>query len=224
MPNVRPRRKVYVSTERGEIPLILDTDRVLWKGCKIDGKRVNTWVDPSYKARKNMFERAYKMDKTRPGYKDVSVCDEWFVFTNFDKWFNDNYIEGFVLDKDLVKQGNKVYCPEFCRFIPQKINTILSVSSRSKRQSLLGVHIRKSDARISAKRSGSRGSHLGYFSTVEDAHFAWLYDKYKSINAAAEEYRNDTRYLKDVYTALIKRAEELKHHYDTRTVYLNKEE
>lgn len=213
------RRRITVSTERGEIPLILDTDRALWKGGIIDGKRVNTWVDPAYKSWKNMFERAYKMKGRRPGYSEVTVCSEWFTFSNFETWFNSNFVEGFVLDKDILLPDNKVYCPDFCRFVPPHINTLLSVSKRSKRTGLLGTHTRKSDGRISAKQSGHRGKHLGYFNSEKEAHFAWLEDKAKCIELAAEDYKLSENYLPEIYHALLNRADMLRGFIFSGVVY-----
>lgn len=216
---LKGKRKVTISTERGEIPLILDADRALWKGDVINGKRVNTWIDPAYKAWKNMFERAYKMKDRRPSYDEVTVCGEWFTFSNFDNWYNNNFLEGCVLDKDILLPGNKVYCPEFCRFVPPHINTLLSVSKRSKRAGLLGTHTRKSDGKISAKASGHRRKYLGYFNSEKEAHFAWLKDKANSIILAAENYKQSAVYLPEVYDALIKRAETFAVHADTQTIY-----
>ena len=48
-----------------------------------------------------------------------SVCEEWKHFSNFKKWFDENYIEGFDIDKDILIKGNKVYSPEACSFVPR---------------------------------------------------------------------------------------------------------
>lgn len=216
---LKGKRKVTISTERGEIPLILDTDRALWKGEVINGKRVNTWIDPAYKAWRNMFERAYKMKDRRPSYDEVIVCGEWFTFSNFDNWYNNNFLEGCVLDKDILLPGNKVYCPEFCRFVPPHINTLLSVSKRSKRAGLLGTHTRKSDGKISARASGHRGKHLGYFNSEKEAHFAWLEDKAKSIELVAEDYKLSGNYLPEIHNALLDRAEILRGFIASGIVY-----
>ena len=76
---------------------------------------------------KDMLRRGYSESykKKRPTYKDVTVCEYWWDYQNFARWFESNYKEGFQLDKDIVSRGNKMYCPEFCRFIPQDLNSLL---------------------------------------------------------------------------------------------------
>ena len=42
-----------------------------------------------------------------PAYKDATVCDEWLIYSNFKKWFdnpNNGYIEGYGLDKDILSR------------------------------------------------------------------------------------------------------------------------
>lgn len=213
------KRKVTVLTERGEIPLIVDVDRRLWEGGTINGKRVNTFIDPSYAAWRNMFDRAYKMKDTRPGYEFTTVCDSWFTFSNFDTWYQEHNVEGFVLDKDLVLEGNTVYCPEYCRFVPPYVNTLLSFSKRTERKYLLGAHVRKGDGKIYAKASGSKSKHLGYFATEEEAHFAWLKDKAKSIEETAERYKQEDHFCKDVYKTLVNKSDFYYNLAETKTVF-----
>lgn len=62
----------------------------------------------------------------RYGGVGVTVCDDWHVFENFKGWFVQNYIEGFAMDKDLIVDGNKQYCPSNCVFIPKSINSLLA--------------------------------------------------------------------------------------------------
>lgn len=76
---------------------------------------------------KDMLRRGYSeaYKNKRPTYEDVTVCEDWFDYQKFAEWFYNNYKAGFQLDKDIIKRGNKIYCPEFCRFIPQDLNSLL---------------------------------------------------------------------------------------------------
>ena len=59
-----------------------------------------------------------------PTYIGCTVCIEWNNFQNFAGWFNENYIEGYDLDKDIKVNGNKVYSPVTCLIVTPKENTI----------------------------------------------------------------------------------------------------
>lgn len=89
-------------------------------GVKSNGKtgKYNTW--------KCMLERCYnpKSSKTNPTYIECSVCKEWLNFQVFADWFDENYIDGCHIDKDIKIKGNKVYSPEACMFVSQAENTI----------------------------------------------------------------------------------------------------
>ena len=81
-------------------------------------KQYKTWI--------GMLERCYseKCHKKFPSYIDCTVCKEWLNYQNFAAWFDGHYINGFELDKDIISDGNKVYCPEFCKFVSKKDNII----------------------------------------------------------------------------------------------------
>lgn len=63
-------------------------------------------------------------------YEKVGICEEWKYLSNFKKWFDENYIEGFVIDKDLLSGNDKIYSPKTCCFIPQYLNVLLSGCQR----------------------------------------------------------------------------------------------
>lgn len=78
----------------------------------------------------NMMQRCYdgNYHLRYPSYKNVTICEEWKDFQNFAKWYGDNwkpYMEGWVLDKDLLSGDNKIYSPTTCIFVPQIINSLL---------------------------------------------------------------------------------------------------
>lgn len=91
-----------------------------------------TWLD--------MIKRCYKPkdDMTAKTYRGVTVCEEWHNYQNFAKWFDENYIEGFKLDKDFKVLGNKVYSPTTCVFLPAEINSFLTGGLKR------GIHFCKS--------------------------------------------------------------------------------
>jgi len=82
----------------------------------------------AYDSWRGMLGRCYclKIQKRQPSYVGVTVCKEWHNFQTFAKWFYDNYIEGFHVDKDMRQRGvkSKIYSPETCTFISQRDNSI----------------------------------------------------------------------------------------------------
>lgn len=80
----------------------------------------------AYKTWSHMLSRCYsdKVHADSPSYIGCTVCDEWHNFQNFAEWFNNNYIEGLHLDKDIKKDGNKIYDPKYCSFVSQADNSI----------------------------------------------------------------------------------------------------
>jgi len=71
-----------------------------------------------YTAWSNMLERCYSesFHKNRPKYSDCFVCDEWLNYQNFADWYEENYIEGMHVEKDILIDGNRCYSPGTCSF------------------------------------------------------------------------------------------------------------
>jgi hypothetical protein len=61
----------------------------------------------------------------RGAYKDVKIHEDWLCFQNFKTFYDTWYIEGFALDKDLLSEGQKMYGPDTCCFIPKALNSAL---------------------------------------------------------------------------------------------------
>ena len=147
-----------------------------------------------YVAWTNMLTRAYSANyhKLYPSYIGCSVCDEWHSLTNFKKWYDRFYKEGYALDKDLLKEGNKVYCPTLCRFIPKEINALFLGSNRSRGKYLQGVskenNVYRSNLRINSKLKD-----LGSYLTEVDASEAYL--------RAKASYAKEVLDVENVFTA-----------------------
>ena len=79
-----------------------------------------------YIAWSSMLSRCYDetVQKARPSYIGCTVVPEWHNFQVFAKWCEENYVEGFDLDKDSKIPGNKIYGPDTCVFLPPGDNSI----------------------------------------------------------------------------------------------------
>ena len=80
----------------------------------------------AYAVWNSVLQRCYDANchEQHPTYKECIVCEEWLNFQVFAKWFEENYIEGCDLDKDIKVKGNKTYSPEFCKFATPAENAI----------------------------------------------------------------------------------------------------
>lgn len=100
----------------------------------------------AYTTWKDMIRRCYyranaEDNKKYQSYDNVTVCERWLTFSNFErdiqklegyeKWLNN---DGMALDKDFKQKGvkNKVYSPDTCVFIPQSENCQETADRRTK--------------------------------------------------------------------------------------------
>lgn len=124
----------------------------------------------------NMLQRCYcnTFHQRQPTYKDVIVCDRWKTYSNFEydlvNMLNyEKFVdEGWVLDKDILSSGNKVYSPETCCFIPKSLNSKIS-SIESIFQCDVGYSILPSGKYRVCTEHGKSTKHVGCYDTPEEA-------------------------------------------------------
>ncbi len=87
----------------------------------------------------NMIERcsSKSFQDSHPWYRGCTVCEEWLEEPElFYEWMDENWYqidgESIELDKDILKKGNKTYCPEYCCPVPQRINRMFAAESWNK--------------------------------------------------------------------------------------------
>lgn len=153
------------------------------------GKGAEKWICPFYKAWSSMKARVCG---DKPSYVGTTICEDWLHFSKFKQWMEKQPWEGRQLDKDILDPAAKRYSPETCRFVPAQINTLVISQSGQRGLWPLGVH-RKSPAyrrRFAAQVGDGLGSklHLGYFSTPEEAHRAYLEGKAAVVIGAIERW------------------------------------
>lgn len=111
----------------------------------------------SYKHWVSMLKRCYdeKFHIKYKSYKDCSVCEEWHNYSNFKKWFNENYYEidgeKIALDKDILIKGNKIYSPNTCIFVPERINGLFTKREAERNECPIGVEKVKEKNRYIAR-------------------------------------------------------------------------
>lgn len=132
-----------------------------------NGKSKVIWFCPAFSCWKNMLKRVGKSS-----YNNVSVCDEWKLFSNFKTWYDLNHIDGFEMDKDIL--GGHTYSPETCLFIPRKLNI-----------SIVGVRLENTGVWYDCKRKNyqsyitidGKRKHLGRYELFEDAKLMYINHK-----------------------------------------------
>lgn len=143
-----------------------------------------------------ILKRCYPTDADKKagrykGYEKCKVCEEWKLFSNFEYWFDHNYIPGYHIDKDILFPGNKIYSPETCLFVPPRINELfVRDNQKSYGKCCKGViynkRLHKYVAQLS--RCDRKSRHIGSFDTEEQAFSAYKISKESYIKEVADEY------------------------------------
>tara|TARA_R110000850_G_scaffold208805_1_gene334857 strand:+ start:673 stop:1272 length:600 start_codon:yes stop_codon:yes gene_type:complete len=150
------------------------------------------------------YDRTASMHK-RYKHLGVTVCDGWLDFQVFAEWFENNYIEGFALDKDLTNNDSKQYSPENCAFIPSAVNSLLTANNANRGDYPVGVYWQKKNKKFMAKcRKGSgRQKYLGLFVTPELAFSAYKEYKEDYIKQTAQEHYSLGNISEAIYNNLM---------------------
>lgn len=169
----------------------------LRKRTKLCGIGVNDLDHPlskkemkSYYVWASMIRRCYdeKELKKRPSYTGCSVCDEWKYFSNFKRWFDENYVDGYQLDKDIIVSKNKLYSPNTCCFVPLEINNVIKrVGFR--RDKYIGTTKNYNKYGASISKYGKNIS-LGYYDNIEDAYLVYKKAKEDYLKELANKYKD----------------------------------
>jgi len=149
-----------------------------------------------YSIWRGMLQRCYyKYKEFNTSYNNVEVCEEWHNFQNFAQWFEENYIEGWQLDKDLFSTNQKIYSPITCCFIPNEINSLL------KHQKTTTGTVKVKNKYKSQIGKNKKHYNIGTFNSIEEANKAYKEEKKKYILSVAEQYKEQLNI--NVYNKLI---------------------
>lgn len=150
-----------------------------------------------YKFWNHMLERCYdeKYIEKYPTYKSCYVCDEWHNFQNFAKWYEENYYEiedeRMCLDKDILIKGNKIYSPNTCIFVPNRINVLFAYSKKRNNNLPIGVKLdERRNVFYSYCYNYGKCTFLGSFTSPIEAFKPYKEFKEKVIKQVANEYRD----------------------------------
>lgn len=173
-------------------------------GCGVIGnektKDENGKTIKSYLVWKNMLRRCYsdECQKKHPTYRGCCICEEWLNYSEFKKWYDDNYYEidgeRMDLDKDILMKGNKIYSPDTCVFVPKNINTLFTKSNKARGKYPIGINFDKNANKYRTQchiffNGKKQQKILGYYNTIEDAFNAYKQFKEADIKQMANYYK-----------------------------------
>ena len=97
-----------------------------------------------YRAWNHMLERCYtkKYHQLFPTYIGCEVCEECHSFQNFAKWYYDNLwlpLNDSKLDKDILFKHNKLYSPQTCVLVDNRINCLFTKNNKDRGCLPIGV-------------------------------------------------------------------------------------
>jgi hypothetical protein len=168
-----------------------DSEAPTWVYGLVDGKKKLIGICPFFKSWSHMLERSCseKYKSRKPTYRDVKVCDEWLVFSNFRRWMQAQDWHGKQLDKDILVEGNKLYAPELCVFIDGSLNSFTTDNAAKRGPYPIGAMWKKSHKKFVSQCKNpltKRNEHLGFFSCPNQAHLAWKRRKHEIAFMLAE--------------------------------------
>lgn len=128
-----------------------------------------------------------------PTYDDCTVDEQWHNFQEFSEWYNfqvGSNKEGYQLDKDLLKRGNKVYGPENCILLPKDLNTLIVTRKGGRGEFLIGASWDKKKQKFIAQGNFGVGTRwMGQFDTELEAHLAYKKNKELYIKSMANVWK-----------------------------------
>ena len=174
------------------------------KGIKYT-KEYLTWT--------NMIRRCYDESVRYKNltYYDCMCCEQWMYYENFYEWMHsqENFdlllsIDDMSIDKDIILKGNKMYNPDNCCLVPQRVNNLLLKSNNIRGQWPIGVHYLRKNNKFVAQCGGQDNhNYLGLYSTPEEAFYVYKDFKEKQIKEIAEEEYSKGTIIKRCYDALM---------------------
>ena len=149
----------------------------------------------AFKVWRSMIERCYSKSSKKYktyGLNGVTVCNNWHCYTNFEDWYNGHYYkidnEKMCLDKDIIS-NNRIYSPETCIIIPQKINEMFVGINKTYKSNLPnGIRI-KNNKYYTRIKENKKEIHLGVFDNINDAILAYKKEKLRYMISVIESYK-----------------------------------
>lgn len=146
-------------------------------------KQYTTW--------NSMFKRCYCSNaKDQHTYADVTVDSIWHNFQVYAEWFDKNYRDGWVLDKDILSIKHKIYSPKTCVFIPPELNAFMTnIKTKNASSQYTGVWKLPGgrwEVAMTVERVSKR---VGRFANEEEAAKAYKKARKQRVKSIRKKYK-----------------------------------
>lgn len=151
---------------------------------------------------KSMLLRCYDKEVKikQPTYTECETSENFKHLEFFNRWCNaqvgfnsvDDHSKPFVLDKDVLIKGNKLYSEDTCCFVPSEVNVALTKSDKSRGDLPVGVTLNKQGTGYVARVQIGNGKrqHLGTYATQEEAFYVYKGAKESYIKKIANKWKD----------------------------------
>ena len=159
---------------------------------KIDKKETR-----EYSIWRSILRRCYSKEyhDKYPTYIGCSIDKTWLDFQIFAEWYEKNYITDYLIDKDILFKGNKIYGPDTCCFVPLDISNLLIKRDNKRNDTLIGVSFnnQKQDINKYSSQISICGNikHLVFFPDEISAFEVYKITKEKHIKDIANKWKNE---------------------------------
>jgi len=163
------------------------------------GEDFDKETDANLKSRwSNMIQRCYNPNAINYNYyggDGVTVSENWLNFSNFKKWWQNNYYdigsEKLVVDKDVLIPNNKLYDSETCLILPVSFNSIFTGITKEYKN-----NTRKLPVGVYKQDNGH------YQLTVFNTTFSNFISLDEAVQCRAEMYQTLLKYMVNNYPTM----------------------
>lgn len=146
----------------------------------------NKVIDPCYSAWSDMMMRCYdkKYHAKQPTYSSCTIVRDWLLFSSFAEWWEENQVDGWQIDKDILVYNNTIYSPDLCVFVPAVVNLFIGDNAASRGEWPIGVSWDSERGKFKSMCNNpitDKYEFLGRFNNPELAHDKWRRRKLELI-------------------------------------------
>ena len=138
---------------------------------------------PHVKQALRVWNNFHSRVRNNINYSTVTICDDWYRFSDFYYWYVENVVDGWHLDKDIL--GGNEYSPSNCIFVPREVNQLFRKVPTS-----LSTGVVVNQKGYQAQATFDKKVHrFGTYPTIEEAHAAYVVGRKSYIYKISQQYK-----------------------------------